>query len=39
MSSWIYICPGCEARFRHEQAFLWHTETCDDYLDLPEEEA
>lgn len=31
MSSWVHICPGCEGRFRDAQAFLWHTETCDDY--------
>ena len=37
MGSWVFICPGCDGRFRDEQSFLWHTETCDDYAALPVE--
>lgn len=38
MSSWIHICPGCAGRFRDPQAFVWHTETCPEYIALPVED-
>ena len=37
MGSWVNICPGCHGRFRDGEAFIWHTEQCDDYAALPVE--
>jgi hypothetical protein len=37
MGSWVNICPGCSGRFRDDEAFIWHTEVCDEYAALPVE--
>ena len=37
MGSWINICPGCYGRFLDDEAFILHTEVCEQYATLPVE--